>query len=125
MIPQYHAIPNIARNSYLKIREIRTVETLCIKAINHKMDFYSPYHFIEFFVHVGYTFDAENVSRLNMSIFDNFKMFVKDEKIIEFTPLEIASACIMMTLDKNGKDFLDLYDINESDYKTCLDYLKG
>lgn len=118
-------IPNMAHNNYLRMREIRIIETLCIKALGYKMDYYGPYHYLEFFIHNGYTFNAENVSKINMSILETFKQFVKDDKIIDFSPLEIASSCILINLNKNGKDFLELYDIKESNCKTCLDYLKG
>ena len=124
MVPQYHMVPNMGRNNFLKIREIREVETLCIKALNHKLDYYSPYHFVEFFIHVGFIFKEDNIHRINMSIYDTLKLFLKDEKFPEFTPLEIAISCIMLIVDKQGKEFLEIYDIKESEYKTCLDYLK-
>jgi hypothetical protein len=108
------------------MRDIRLMETLVVKVLEHKLDLYSPYHYIEFFIHIGFIFnDGENASKINMYILDAFKKFVKDEKFIEFTSLEIAAACIVSVIDKQANEFLEIYEIKESEYKTCLDYMKG
>ena len=115
----------MAKNNYFKMRDIRIVETICLKALDHKLDIYSPYHFLEFFIHIGFLFSSENVGKINSGIFDTFKNFAKDNKFVEYTSLEIAISCIVSNIDKQAADFFQIYDIKESDYKNCLDYLKG
>lgn len=55
-----------------------------------------------------------------------FKNLVKDDKFVEYNPIEIAISCIVYNLDKQlANYFLEIYDIKESEYKHCLDHLKG
>lgn len=120
-------IPNMNKSNYFKLKEIRYAETICIKALNHKMDYYSPFHFIEFFIHNGFIFSStENISKIYTSIYDTFRNLVKDDIFIEYNPIEIAITCILYNLDKQrANDFLEIYNIKESEYRHCLDHLKG
>jgi len=115
------------KNNIFSLKEIRKLETLCIKKLNHKLDYYTAYHYIEFFLENGIIFSQSDteLEKIYKTIYDIINYFLKDTKYLNFKPLEIAISCIAIVLEKyKSKDFFEIYNINEKEYKFCFKYLK-
>jgi hypothetical protein len=72
---------------------------MAVKALNYKLDYYTAYHFLEFFLFLGIVFKNEDyaetnrVYRMAMSLLNNF---ICDIKSITCPPLITAVSCILI-----------------------------
>ena len=126
-MPYFNSFSNMIKNNFFTVKDLRKMETLCIKKLNYKMDYYTAFHFLEYFLENGIIFSNVDIDIDTMykNIYEIINYFLKDSKYFKFKPLEIAVSCIAIALEKyNSKEFFDIYRLDEKEYICCIKYLK-
>jgi hypothetical protein len=139
-------IPHFRDISASSVKEIKKYEELCLKYLEYKLNYFTAYDFIHYFLTFGVLFVKEspsinnsyypqnnniynNIENFNQQILNIFSCFVFDNKIIEYTPIQIACACISLArqfskIEKWDDIFIQLYKIKFSDFNNCFEALK-
>ena len=113
------------------IKDVKSIESFCIQALDYRLDLYSSYHYLEFFLYFGIIFKDENQTNLH-SVYelciDIINNFIADYKSITFSPLNVAVACILVSrehyqlrLGKNIKDLFMFFNVDTSKSTVCYD----
>jgi hypothetical protein len=112
---------------YHRLKDVKLYESVAIHMLGYKLDFYTPFHFVEFYFYNGIIFDEIEypIDKIYAFIYDILNCFIFDKKSINYTPFQIATACLAYVLELlNSNDFFVVYNIKESEYIDALNYLK-
>jgi hypothetical protein len=111
-----------------RIRDVRLYESMAIHMLGYKLDYFTPFHLVEFYLYNGFIFGKIDlpIEKVYTHIYEVLEYFVFDKKCPSFTPFQIATSCVVYVLEllSSPKDFFTVYNIKESEYIDCLSYLK-
>jgi hypothetical protein len=110
-----------------RIKDVRLYESVALHMLEYKLDHFTPFHFIEFYLYNGFIFeDIEYpIEKIYMFVYEVLDCYIFDKKSMNFTSFQIATAVIAYVLDLlDSKDFFVVYNIKEHEYIDCLNYLK-
>jgi hypothetical protein len=111
-----------------RIKDVRVYESIAIHMLNYKLDYFTPFHFIEFYFYNGFIFDQIEypIEKIYSHIYEILEIFIFDKRSVNYTPFQISTSCIVYVLEllNASKDFFVVYNIKESEYIDALNYLK-
>lgn len=109
------------------------VEKICLMALDYKLNYFSSYYILEFFLNNGVLFEHEicnDVEYLNSVTTKIINFFLEDIRYLDFSPIHIACAVITLARDLLkikepwSNIFTKIYGIKHEDFINCYFVLK-
>ncbi len=137
---------NHSKHSYLSINELRSTEVICMKILNHKLNYFTTYHFLFYFLCHGVVLQSELIKKsLNEessnTLVEDIKSLSKEilEKVIEseeeiifnhnwYFAISVIFLAREILFSGEQEEFLSIikivYGIEYKDFKEMFEYSK-
>jgi hypothetical protein len=130
LLPPYTSFYNPQKIQY-QPSEIFAIERLCLHILDYKLDYFSPYNILEFFLSNGLISKEDQIKPSKISNFytlsqEVLNFFLLDQRSVDFTPFQIAVSSILLAsrfinYQFQLKKFLSkVYEIDPLIYQNAL-----
>lgn len=122
----------------VSVKEIAIKEVECLKKLNYKLDYYSPYDLLKLFFYNGYVYEKEinlfnsnsYCTMMNNYAYKIFRDVIYSNLALTYPSYQIVISIIQLTRKKFNLDMKymklikKIYNIKTIEYKDCLEDIK-